>query len=259
MIARASWVGIALLAVLAAAPCPAQEAPPPTPEPSPAPAADTTAAPAPTRVGARPGRGSVGGLIGGSYFYSAEEYSKGALPRFDFSGQFRYVMSPSWRLQFSPGFTWAAYSKNEPPPFTDINNPGDTTKERYLTLLVPITAQLQLTWGRSPWHYHLGAGPGIYRLWIQNHRKVLEDPQTFRLHRGLYTGFTVEAGVERFLRALPNTSVEVSAANHSVLATRDDQFPAGWNSTVGAFALRAGVNYYFDLNRPKPARGLPGL
>lgn len=252
MIARASWLGTALLAVLMAAPCLAQEAPAPSPSPSPA----TPSA----RTGSMPGRGAVGGLIGGSLFYSAEEYSKGALPRFDFSGQFRYVMAPHWRLQVSPGFTWSAYSKNEPPPFTDINNPGDLTKENYLSLLVPVSAQIQMTWGKSPWHYHLGAGPGLYRLWVQNHRKVLVDPQTFRLHRGVYLGFTAETGVERFLKVLSNTSVEVSLAHHQVLATRDEQFPTGWNSAVGVLGLRAGVNYYFDVNKPKKSElGLPGI
>jgi len=254
MIARASWVSTALLAVLAVAPCLAQDAP--TPSPTPAPTAAAT--PPPPRTGATPGRGGLGGLIGGSLFYSDEEYSKGALPRFDFSGQFRYVMSPRFRIQISPGFTWAAYSKTEPPPFTDINNPGDLTKENYLALLVPVSAQLQMTFGKAPWLYHLGGGPGIYRLWVQNHRKVLVDPATFRLHRGVYLGFTLEAGAERFLKALPNTSVEVSAVHHQVMATRDEQFPTGWNSTVGVVGLRAGVNYYFDVNRLKKSE-LPGL
>jgi hypothetical protein len=240
MISRASRVGVALWAMLAASPCLAQEATAPA----------TQAAPT-TSGGATPGRGGVGGLLGASSIYMAEDYSKGALPRFDFAGQFRYVMSRSFRLQISPGLTWAAYSKTEPPPFTDIKNPGDLTKERYLTLLVPVSTQLQLTFGRSPWHYHLGAGPGVYRVWVENHRKVLVDPQTFRLHRGTYLGFSAEMGVERFLKALPNTSVEVSAVHHYVMATRDDQFPTGWNSSLGAVALRVGTNYYFDLKRPK--------
>jgi hypothetical protein len=206
---------------------------------------------------ATPGRGGVGGLIGGSFFYSSDDYSKGALPRFDFSGQFRFIMRRSLRFQVSPGFTWSAYSKTEPPPFTDPAFPNDRTKEEYLALLNPVSAQLQLVWGRSTWLYHLGAGPGVYRLWVENHRKVLRDPQTFRLHRGAYYGFTIEAGVERFLKALPSTTIEVSAASHSVFSTRDDQFPTGWNSPAGAIALRAGTNYYFDLNRPKKTPDLP--
>lgn len=244
MIARASWVIIALLAMLAAAPCLAQDAPSATP----APAAQS-----------KPiaGRGAVGGLIGGSKFYAADEYSKGAQPRFDFSGQFRYHFSRRVRFQVSPGFTWTAYSKKEPPPFTDSKFPADQTKENYLALVVPVSAQIQLVWGKSPWLYHVGAGPGVYRLWVENHRKVLLDPVTLRLHRGPYLGSTEEMGVERFLKALPNTSVEFSVAHHYVIATRDDQFQTGWNSPVGVMAFRVGTNYYFDLNRPKKTPDLP--
>ncbi|TMQ70279.1 MAG: hypothetical protein E6K80_09000 [Candidatus Eisenbacteria bacterium] len=204
-----------------------------------------------------PGRGGVGGLIGGSLFHASKEYSKGALPRFDFSGQYRYVITRHWRFQVSPGFTWAAYSKKEPPPFPDPRFPNDLTKENYLALIVPVSAQLQMVWGKSQWLYHLGAGPGIYRVWVENHRKVLYDPVTLRLHRGPYWGTTAELGVERFLKTLPNTSIEVSMAHHYVLATRDEQFPTGWNSPIGVIALRAGTNYYFDLNRPKKTTDLP--
>jgi hypothetical protein len=252
MITRASGVWTTLFAVLLAAPCLAQEpSPSPTPAPTPAPSA------AASTSKSIPGRGGVGGLIGGSFFHSSEEYSKGALPRFDFSGQFRYVMTRRFRFQVSPGLTWAAYSKEEPPPFTDPAFPNDDTKEEYLALVIPVSAQLQLVWGRSTWLYHLGAGPGVYRLWVENHRKVLVDPATLRLHRGIYTGFTVEVGAERFLKSLPNTSIEVALAHHSIQATRDEQFPTGWNSSVGVIALRAGTNYYFDLNRPKKQTDLP--
>jgi hypothetical protein len=247
---RASCVGAALILALAVAPALAQEAPPPPPPAAPA------AIPA-TRTGPAPGRGSVGGLIGGSYFYLADEYSKGAQIRFNFAGMLRYVATPSWRLQVSPGFTWSAYSKNEPPPFVDIRHPEDLTKENYLAQLIPVSIQIQRTWGKLPWHHHVGVGPGVYRLWVENHRDVLVDPKTFREHQGLYWGFTVEAGTEHFVKSLPNTSVEVTLVNHYVLATRDDQFPHGWSSSVGALSLSAGVNYYFSLEPKKKATELP--
>ncbi len=241
MSSRVRWVGIASLAVLLASPCRAAEA-----------TRDSS-----SRTGSAPGRGAVGGLVGASYFYATDAYSKGALPRFDFSGRYRYVISPRWRGQVSPGFTWAAYSKNEPPPFPDRAFPGDRTKERYLTLVTPVSAELQLTWGRRPWHYYLGAGPGLYRVWVENHRKVLIDPQTDRQHRGIYWGTTAELGVERFLKGLPSTSVEVSLAHHFIFAQRDEQFPTGWSSSLGIFALRAGANYYFDLRKPKQSSEVP--
>ncbi|HET9327344.1 MAG TPA: outer membrane beta-barrel protein [Candidatus Eisenbacteria bacterium] len=278
MILRPFGVRIVFFSLFLAAPCLAQDAPAPSPtpepevklapadstpkaEPAPAPATATIApaavAPAAAESKAFPNHAGVGGLIGGSWFYAAEDYSEGSHPRFDFSGQFRYNLRPSWRLQVSPGFTWSAYSKKHSPPFTDPKFPEDTNKESYLTLLVPVSAQIQWIWGRSPRLYHVGAGPGVYRLWIENHRKVLADPATQRLHRGNYFGFTAEVGAEQFLKGLPKTSVEISMAQHHVMAERDDQFPSGWNSAARTIALRAGVNYYFDLNKPKETSELP--
>ncbi|HYM81370.1 MAG TPA: hypothetical protein VEY91_08150 [Candidatus Limnocylindria bacterium] len=235
MIARVRWVGIASLAVLAAA--------------SPCLAADPT--------GMAPGRGGVGGLLGGSYFAFSDDYSAGAQPRLVFAGNFRYVASPWFRLQFSPGFTWAAYSNTESVPFPDPNFPGDTSKDRYLTLLVPLSFQGQFLVQRGSWHYHLGAGPGLYRVWVENRRKVLKDPDTKDLHRGIYWGATGQIGVERFLKALTSTSIEVSVAGHMVVAERDEQFPSGFNSNLGVVELRVGTNYYFGLDREKKTESPP--
>ncbi len=235
MLSRVRWFGIACLAgLLAPSICPAAES-----------------------QGASRGRGGVGGQIGSSYFFADQEYSKGALPRFDFAGHFRYVVARGLRIQVSPGFTWSGYSKEEPPPFCDPRSPGDQTKEHYLTLLVPISVQGQFTWDLGPWHWHLGAGPGLYRVWVENHRKVLEDPVTFRPHRGVYFGGSAELGVERFFKVLPSTSVEFSVAGDYVSAVRDDQFPTGWNSNLGAAGVRVGANYYFNLERAKKAPELP--
>jgi len=236
MMFRVRWTGIALIAVLGtASPCLA--------------ATDST--------GAGPGRGGIGGLIGGSTMISAQDYSTGALARFDFSGHWRYVFSPSWRMQVSPGFTWTAYAKEKPMPFTDPAHPGDVTKENMLTLLVPISAQAQYTLHRGAWVYHLGAGPGVYRVLVENHRDVVKDPTTFKLHRGLYLGGTGQIGVERFIKALPSTSVEGQLATHFVFAQRDDQFPNGFNSMLGNLALRVGANYYFSMIRKPPEAELP--
>jgi len=240
MSARVRWSSIASLAVLAvAAPCLAADAVTPT--------------------GMAPGRGGIGGQVGGSYFYMADDYSAGAQPRMAFAGNFRFMMSHTMRFQFSPGFLWSAYTNKEPVPFTDPNFPEDTSKSEYLTQMVPVSVQLQYLIHSGTWHYHLGAGPGGYRLWVENHRKVLKDPVTKKLHRGTYLGLTGEVGVERFLKALPSTSIEATTATHFVFATRDDQFPSGYNSNVGALELRLGVNYYFDLHKEKakPSETVP--
>ena len=199
-------------------------------------------------VGYAAGRGGVGGQFGAADVLGAGDYSKGDQARFGFSGHWRYAITKSLRWQLSPGFTWAAYKEREPAPFRDLNNPADSTKKEYLTLLLPISLQLQLTRRTGPWLYYLGAGPGAYRVWVENRRKVLKDPASKKLHRGMYPGATAQLGVERFFKSLSTTSVELSLDAHYVLAKRDEQFPSGWNDKLLDSGLRIGVNYYFAPN-----------
>jgi hypothetical protein len=238
MIPRIRWVSFAVLALLTtASACLAAEGEP----------------------AYKPGKGGVGGQFGGSYFgvdrmFGGEwfgDYSKGAMPRGSFSGQFRYVQSKHWRWQLSPGFTWTAYKTGTAIPFTDLNYPGDGVKDNMLVLMLPATAQIQYVVRRGQWFYHAGVGPGAYRVWVQNRRKVYKDPGTFRLHRGLYPGGTFELGAERFLKAITTTSVEFAWVNHLALAQRGEQFPSGYNSNLMATELRVGVNYYFDPQKQK--------
>jgi len=257
---------LALLAVLVSAPIArAQDstaAAPPVlltepPPPSAAPAAPAPkAAPAPT-TGSVPGRAGVGGLVGGSWFIGTGDYWEGSLPRFAIGGHFRYQINPKVRFQLAPGFTWSGYSKHKEPPFIDPNFPTDVTKENYIVQLVPISAELQLTRRGRTWTQHLGLGPGLYRVLIQHHRKDLLDPATFRVHRGMYLGATIEYGAEKYFKGLQNTSFEINVANHWVNAVRNDQFPSGWNDWLGAAEVRAGVNYYFDLAKLKPKEETP--
>lgn len=238
MIPRIRWVSFALLALLATA------------------SAGLAAEGEPAY---KPGQGGIGGQLGGSYFgvdrmFGAEwfgDYSKWAMPRLSFAGQFRYVHSKHWRWQVNPGFTWTAYKTGTAIPFPDLNYPDEEVKDRMLVLLLPATAQAQYVVKRGQWLYHAGAGPGLYRVWVQNSRKVLVDPGTFRLHRGLYPGGSFEFGAERFLKAITTTSVEFTWVNHLVFAQRDEQFPSGYNSNLMATELRIGLNYYFNPLREK--------
>lgn len=240
MIQRIGWVSLAVLVLLTvASTCPAADGEP----------------------AYKAGMGGVGGQIGGSYFgfdrmVGAEwfaDYSDGAVPRFAFSGHFRFVQSNHWRWQVSPGFTWTAYKTATALPMTDLNSPEDQDKDQAITLLLPASAQLQYVTRRGQWFYHAGVGPGAYRVWVQNHRKVLRDPETLDLHRGLYFGGTFELGAERFLKSITTTSVEFTWVNHLVFTQRDDQFPSGFNSNLMAMEWRVGVNYYFDPLRDKRA------
>lgn len=227
MIPRVRSAGIAFLAVLAVA--------------SPCLAAGEMA----------PGRGGIGGQFGGSVFLGDGDYSRGARPRLAFAGHYRYVINGGFRWQVAPGFTWTTYSGAQPMPVPDGNFPQDVSKRTNMTLLLPVSLQLQYLVRHGPWHYHVGAGPGVYRVWVVNRRQVLVDPVSFRAHRGLYAGASGEVGVERFLKALPSTSLELTVAAHWVFAQRDEQFPVGYNSTLAAGEIRLGGNYYFDLGRLK--------
>ena len=206
-----------------------------------------------------PGRGGIGAQLGVSSFRADRmlgnswfgDYSSGALPRPAFLGQFRYAFSRSFRAQFSPGLTWTAYKGDEPAPFEDPRFPGDVTKKETIALIVPLSAQLQYTLRHGWWLYHLGAGPGIYRVWIENRREVLKDRRSLRLHRGLYPGVSGELGAEIFLKSLPSTSVELSIGGDMAFAQRDEQFPLGFNSNVLAVGARIGGNYYFSPGERK--------
>jgi hypothetical protein len=235
MIPSVRSAGIALLAVLAVAPaCLAGE-------------------------GMTAGRGAIGGQLGISRFWADADYSEGASSRLAFSGHFRYVLGPRFRWQISPGFTWSGYSSKVPMPVPDGNFPQDRQKNTNLVLLLPMSFQLQYLVHTKRWHYHLGVGPGIYRLWIENERVPLVDPVSFFRHQGLYAGVSGELGVERFVRSLPSTSVEASVATHWVFAQRDDQFPTGYNSFLAATEVRVGANYYFDIGRLAQKSTLPHL
>jgi hypothetical protein len=223
--------------------------------------------------GASPGRGALGGQIGGSTFAIDRtlgsdwfgEYSNGASPRPSFDIHWRYQISKRWRGQIATGFTWSGYSAKHdalgvpayPAPFVDPNFPNDKDKSDYLTLLLPVSLQLQYFGRHGLWAYHVGAGPGAYRVWIENHRKVLKDPVSLKLHRGLYPGGSGEIGIEHFMKDLPNVSLEATVAGHLAMTQRPSQFVSGINTNVMATEFRVGGNYYFTPGPRKAPAQVP--
>jgi hypothetical protein len=217
-----------------------------------------------------PGKGGVGGLLGGSYYRMDRtlgsawfgDYSEGAQARLAFTGQFRYVVRPHWRWQIGPGLTWSAY-RDVTMPFPDLRFPDDTHKSQVLTVAVPVTAQLQYTLHRGWWLYHGGGGVGLYRVWVENHRQVLRDPRSLEVHRGVHPGIVAQLGAERFVSGITDMSVEFAFASHLVFAQNHDNFPSGFDSNLMINTLQIGVNYYFDLVRPKsgtrPPAGVPEI
>jgi len=210
--------------------------------------------------GAIPGRGGIGGQIGSSYIFQEGDYSSGAQPRFSFIGHFRYVISKHWGWQVSPSFTWNGYVSHVNAPFVDLNFPTEgQSKEFYLTQLIGAAAQIQYFGGSPRKRWHIGVGPGLYRVVIENHRKVVKDPLSLELHSTTHLGTTLEFGTERFLKKLPNTSIELTAATYRVFAKDDTKFPSGWNGVPQLVELRLGAHYYYDFRKAKPKSTKPGL
>lgn len=201
--------------------------------------------------------GGVGGQVGYSGMYMGGDYSEGALNRFSFSGNFRYVASAHWGWQVDPYFTWAAYDVGTPSPLHDIAHPTEPYKDHYLTILAGGNGQLLYMWRRGSWYYHLGAGPAVYRVLLENHRKVIKDPVTFARHRGTYLGASAELGGEHFFKNLSSTSLALTAGWNTAFAKDDDKFPSGFNDAPGVFDLRIGAIYYFDLGQGKKPAAKP--
>ena len=210
--------------------------------------------------GALPGRGGIGGQIGSAWMFSEGDYSSGSQPRFSFIGHFRYQIDHRLGWQVSPYFTWNGYVSSVAAPYTDINFPAEgTQKENYLTQVLGASTELQWFSGSGRQRWHLGFGPAVYRVVIQNHRKVVKDPLSLELHSGTHLGGTAEYGYEKFMKKLPNTSIEVTAAWHIAFAKSDVRWPSGWNGNPMLLELRAGAHYYYNFRKPKPKPTKPGL
>ena len=221
-------------------------------------APDTTTTHA--RTGYLPGRGSVGGQIGGLWLLSGNDFAPGAQPRFSFIGHFRYVISRSWRWQVSPYLGWNSYRTGSAAPYRDLNFPADPpVKDRYLTLIAGAGSEIQCVLGRGRTLWHVGVGPAVYRLLVENQRRILKDPASLELHRDTFLGATGEVGVERFLKTLNNTSVEATVGWQAVFAKDDTKFPSGWSADPMGVELRIGAHYYYDLRREKKTEERPAL
>lgn len=201
--------------------------------------------------GLRPHAGAVGGQVGVVDLLGGGDYSDGAAPRYSFTGSFRYVASPRWGWQIDPWYGWAGYAVNTASTLVDPAHPADRDKNSYLVQMTGASAQFLLFRTRGSWTWHLGAGPAVYRVWLENHRKVVKDPITFVRHRDAYLGATAEIGAEHFLKSLSSTSLEWTAGWHTAFAKDDKHFPGGYNDNPQFFEVRFGAHYYYDLNPAK--------
>lgn len=219
------------------------------------------------------GMASMGGGLGISRFLADADYTmardgggsgrdvwstRDAASRFAFAAELRYTLSRHWRIQVSPGFLWTGYQKDTRIPFRTTQFPTDSLKSDVLTLVLPVSFQLQWLQRSKHFLFHEGVGPGLYRVWVEQNRHVLEDPVSKKLHRGFYPGATAQVGVEYFLKSQPKVSLELAAASHIILAQRDEQFPSGFNSNVWTSEARFGANYHFDPKALRKPAGKTG-
>ena len=182
------------------------------------------------------------------YVPGYQDYSKYAQVRMSFSANWRYNLSRSLALADQPRTSSGpGYSKHSnPAPFQDPNFPADPYKDDYLTLVLPISAQIQWVHRGRSLVWHLGAGPGAYRVWVENHRKVVPDPVTFDHHKGIYWGGSAELGFEHFFKSLPTTSSEVTLDSTTSTPSATISSPPGSTAPDWRSGLRVGANYYFE-------------
>ncbi len=216
-----------------------------------------------------PGMASLGGGLGISRFQADADYvrvrdgggtgrnvwgTRDAAMRFAFGANLRYIMSRHFRWQVSPGFLWSGYSGDGKVPFRTAVFPDDSLRKHLLTLMMPVSFQIQLLQHGRSWLWHEGLGPGVYRVWVEQNRRFVKDPVTDKVHRGFYPGGSAEIGAEHFLRNLTAVSLEFSLESHFVFAQRNAQFPSGFNSNLWTLEARFGANYHFNPQQlRKPA------
>src|ERR1051326_2420161 len=83
--------------------------------------------------GPLPGRGGIGGQIGGSYFIAEGPYSDGAQPRLSFIGHFRYVLGRHWGWRGSPFFRGPGSVSRVGAPYPALNSPAEGTSREFYT------------------------------------------------------------------------------------------------------------------------------
>jgi len=199
---------------------------------------------------------SIDRTLGSEWFV---DYSNGASPRLAFDAHWRYQMSNAGAPRSESVHVTGYSSKHDAagvpatPRHSRIELPTDGDKSDYLTLFC-VSLQLQyyggtalaITWARGR---HLS-------VWVENRRKVLKDPVSLKLHRGLYP----EPRGDRtgaLLQGHPAVSLEFALAGHLALSQRPEQFVSGINSNVMAVEFRFGGNYYFTPGPRKAPAAAP--
>jgi hypothetical protein len=201
--------------------------------------------------------GSLGATLGVPFILAPGELKWGQKPRIMGKGNFQYVINKSWRTSFKFGYGWNGYSDEFNAPFTlqAAEAAGDTSKGDQLVIMNPFTATVHWTHEMSKnWMWYVGAGPGVYRVNIQNDHRTIYDPVTHERFKFGSFGISGTGGMEYFLPSNHNVSLLGTATVDHLFSSFKDRFPSGYSGPYTFMDVSIGVNVYF---KPLGAKSTP--
>jgi hypothetical protein len=196
----------------------------------------------------KPGQGSIGMRIGAPYFLSDSDTKLGQKPRPLFSANFGYRFSPGWRLMTDFGFGWVVYKDDEPAPYKVVNETDSvSTRQDLMTKIVPIDATLirNLNADAKKWSPYVGVGITINRMEIDNQRRKIQDPATFKPWVDWAPGIHAILGQELFIPAKPTVALDFSIKYTYLFSKNEKDFPSGFTENDAFLAFNFGVNVHF--------------
>ena len=207
----------------------------------------------------KPGQGSLGARIGIPYFLSDFDTKDAQRPRLLASANFGYRFSPNWRLMTDFGFGWVIYKDDAPLPYKVVNSTDSVSvKQDLMTKIVPINATLIHTFNGNArkWSPYAGAGLTINRMEIDNQRRKIQDPATFKPWVNWAPGVHALLGQEYFIPANQNVSLDFSLRYTYLFSENKEDFPSGFTGNDSFISAAFGVNVHFWPLGTKPVEAV---
>ena len=207
----------------------------------------------------KPGQGSLGARIGVPYFLSDSDTKDGQKPRILATANFGYRISPNWRLMTDFGFGWVIYKDDALLPYKVTNSTDSIqVKQDLMTKIVPIDATLIHVFdgNATKWSPYIGAGFTINRMEIDNQRRKIQDPATFKPWVNWAPGVHAILGEEYFIPANPNVSLDFSLRYTYLFSENTKDFPSGFTGNDSYLDLAFGVNVHFWPGGKKPVEAV---
>jgi len=207
----------------------------------------------------KPGQGSLGARIGVPYFLSDFDTKDGQKPRLLASANFGYRFSPNWRLMTDFGFGWVVYKDDAPLPYKVTNSTDSIqVKQDLMTKIVPVDATLIHVFDgdAKKWSPYIGAGLSITRMEIDNQRRKIQDPATFKPWINWAPGVHAMIGEELFLQSNENVSLDFSIRYTYLFSENTEDFPSGFTGKDSYLNASFGVNVHFWPGGKKPVEAV---